>query len=73
MSKEETLLVVTKPPVVVFVSEKETTEDGWGFVQFPTLSRLVNGNMLLSFQFAEDSAASYGQDGYRYYISKDNS
>lgn len=59
-----------EPPAIVYVSEKPTQEDGWGFVQFPSLSWLSDGRMLLIFQVAKDSAESYGKESYRYFVSK---
>lgn len=60
-----------EPPAIVYVSDKETHEDGWGHVQFPGLHRLSSGEIILAFQIGEDSAESYGKDRFRYFISKD--
>lgn len=59
-------------PVTVYVSDKETSEYEWGFVQFPVLNWLSDGRMLLNFQVAKDSAESYGKGGFLYFVSNDH-
>lgn len=61
-----------KPSVTVYVSEKEAREYEWGVVQFPVLSWLSDGRMLLIFQVAKDSAESYGKGGFLYFVSSDH-
>lgn len=71
MFPTDAFLLEKDPPAIVYVSEKQTQDDEWGFVQFPSLNRLPNGNLLLTFQVAEDSSSSYGTDSSRYFISLD--
>lgn len=60
------------PPAIVYVSKEETQDVEWGYVQFPFLGSLADGNMILGFQMGDDSEESYGKDKYKYFVSSLN-
>ncbi len=56
-----------EPGIAAMASKPE----GWGFYQFPSLSRLEDGRVHLGFSVQEDSVRSYGKGGRVHLVSAD--
>ena len=55
-------------PVVVTVADKAV---GWGYFQFPTIYRSVDGALVATWAMHSDHAESYGKDSNGYAVSTD--
>ncbi|MFD1140274.1 sialidase family protein [Larkinella insperata] len=62
------LRVLLGEPVVISVAQKE---EKWGFYQFPTLYRSLDGALVATWAMHTDHAESYGKDSDGFAVSRD--